>query len=284
MGHDSLENDLSQQDNSALKAAESFEEKVTQLCLQLEAWRKTEREFEKTDPDELPGPDWKVAGQSLTFFVLGSVVVLVQSWLKFVEGWFTLSLYAILLAICGGASLVLELHALHVFEARYWKEFFSFFRSKDNYPFTPLLGRNTRDFLALKSLERFDDSIVQAVQERFGLLESELRERLSLLGGSSPLPAVLGFATTIWSAFKALQVERSAITIAALIGAILVMLLTGYAFRLRFSVLELARCRALLALEIARRKVTFKEMRPGSSKPALPFRTEPHGRPEHGRP
>lgn len=249
MSHDPAENGV-----PCRGGAKAFEDQVTELCLKLESWRKAERKLEDSDPDEIPGPNWRVAGQALTFFALGSAVVLVQSSLKFVQGFFSFALYMLLLAICGGASLVLELRALHIFERRYWKAVVAPFRTKDNYPFTPLLRRTERDFLGLTEIQRYSDAVVKAVEERLGLLDTELRERLGLLGGNSAFPAIVGFATTIWSALKSLQTEKSMVTIAALIGSILVLLLTGYAFRLRFSLFELTRCRTLLALELARRK------------------------------
>jgi hypothetical protein len=266
MGSDPLVNGLACSANASAQVPSTFEVQVTELTLKLESWRKAEQKFEAADPDEMPDPDWRVAGQALAFLVLGSLVVLAQSSFKFVQGFATRGLYMSLLVICGGAALVLVLHAMHMFERRYWRAFFSPFRSKDNYPFTPLIRRNERDFLAIRDLETFGDVVVSTVHERLGLLESELSQRLTLLGGGTAFPAIVGFATTIWSGFKSLQVERSIISIAALIGAILVMLLTGYAFRLRFSVFELTRCRMLLALEISRRRDAIQSAGHGATR------------------
>lgn len=103
----------------------------------LERWRKEANAQIVSDPNEFPDSNWRALGYAVTFFALAEVVVLTQSWLKFVQGIPTAVLYMCLLAICGGAGLVQAFHFMDIFNPQFWRATRSLFKKTDNYPFTP---------------------------------------------------------------------------------------------------------------------------------------------------
>lgn len=230
-----------------------FGAEVLQVCRLLEQWRAEEKRPIRSDPNEFPETNWRVMAQALFFFGAGGLVILTQSWLRFAQGWPTLGLYVVLLATCEGAGLVLFFHALRIFTRQFWRAAFS---PKDNYPFSSLILRTERELSATEDLDRFSDAIVQGVQERLSILEGDLRERLTLLGGNSAVPTVLSLATAVWSTWKSWHEELTVIWIIALAAAVGILWMTAFTLKLRFSLLELTRCRALLSLELARRKAS----------------------------
>jgi hypothetical protein len=237
--------------------AADFGDQVLAVCRLLERWRAEENALIEKDPDEFPPTNWRAVGQLFVFLGLGGLTILIQSWLKFVQGPATSALFITLLAITLGASVVLTLHAPGFFQRQFWRAVWSIFRKKkDNYPFTALHRKTERDLAALPRLASFTDPLLSAVQERLTIVESELRDRLGMLGGNSALPSFVGLSVGVWSAWKSFQGGPNLLSTSFLAGSIGVLWLTGYSFHLRFSVFELSRCRALLALEVGRRKAS----------------------------
>jgi hypothetical protein len=241
-----------------------FTDELGSLCRKLEQWRGQQKAIVIPDPNEFPKFDWRVGRQSVVFYVLGELVVLAQSWFKFAnEDDWTLWLYITLLAICGGAGTVLMVQAQRIFSRQFLRAVRSIFRPTDNYPFTPLMREMDRDLAAAPMLAMYSDALLRAARDRILIEETELRERLTILGGSSPLAFILSVLTGVWAAWQSLQKERSIVTMLLLAAGIGVLCLTFYAVKLRFSLFELTRCRGVLDLELAVRE--GKEISPTES-------------------
>jgi hypothetical protein len=237
----------------------TFEGQLISLCRLLEQWRADCNTESAADPDDFPDPNWRVAGRSLIFFALGQIAIFEQSRLNYVHGIPTLCLYIMLLAVCSGAFLVLLFHALGVFERQFWRALKLIFKKKSNYPFTPLIRSIETDLAAAKMLSSFSDEIVTVVRERLGVNESELRDRLAIMLGQPSLTVLAGLLAGAWAGWKGLH--RGDGTMAILLCALSIILFTlsVFGFRLRVALLELTRCRAMLSLEIARRKMESKD-------------------------
>jgi hypothetical protein len=241
-----------------------FTQDLTALCRELEQWRTRQKKLAVPSADEFPIYDWRVARQGIFFLVLAQITVLVQAWFKFVDDVGTLVLFMSLLAISGGAGIVLLLHAQGFFSRAFWRAAWGIFRPKENYPFTPLIREIERDLEATPLLARYSDALLRGACDRIAIEETELKERLTLFGGSSPIAFVLTLLTSIWAAWQSLQKERSLLGMAILAAGICALSLTFYTIKLRFSLFELTRCRGMLDLELAVR--AGKETGPNSSK------------------
>jgi hypothetical protein len=231
-----------------------FGSQILEVCWVLEAWRKEENQRMAEDPNDLPETDWRVAAQALFFLGAGGLVLFLQSWLNFVQGYATLGLYFILFAICMGTSIVLMLHAAGLFSARFWRALWTTFTTRTNFPFAPLTVRIERNVAAVPRLASFSDHVLRATAEHLSSTEARLRDGLVLLGGNSSLPALVALVAGVWGGWRSFWGQISLLSMATLAGAIVVFWLSAYALNSRFSLFELTRCRELIAFELTRRK------------------------------
>jgi hypothetical protein len=231
----------------------SFGTKVLEVCRVLERWRAQQLADRRPGPSEFPDYNWRLAFQGFVFLGVGGVIILLQSWIKFVQDFFGLGIYMTLLAICEGAGLVLVFAATGMFTKPFWRAVRGIFRKTDNYPFTPLIREIEADNSASLLFAGYSKELISAANQRIQLEEAELRERLNLLGSGTPLPLILTLATGIWAGWKSYRDEKSSVAMIILAASIVALWLVSYSFVLRFQLLELTRCRTLLDFEIARR-------------------------------
>jgi hypothetical protein len=234
---------------------------LVSLCRLLEQWRADCNSESAADPDDFPNPNWRAAGLSLIFFVLGQIVILEQSWLNHAPGSFPPARYFVLLAVCGITCLVFMFHTVGLFERRFWRALSLTFRGKSNCPFTPLIRNIATDLAAAKKLSSFSDEIVVAARERLGVQESELRDRIAILLGQPSLTASAGLLAGAWATWKGFHNGDGTMPILLCGLSITLCLLSMDGFRLRIALVELTRCQAMLSLEIARRKIESKDSR-----------------------
>jgi hypothetical protein len=232
----------------------SFAAKVVEICRILERWRKQQLADRRPAASEFPDYNWRLAFQGFVFLGLGGVIILLQSWIKFVHDFLGLGIYMTLLAICEGAGLVLVFAATGILTGQFWRAVLGIFRKTHNYPFTTLIGEIEADAAASSLVLGYSQELLTAANQRILHEETELRERLTILGSGTPLPLILTLATGIWAGWKSYRDEKSFVTMIILGASIGVLWLISYSFMLRFELLELTRCRAFLDFEIARRQ------------------------------
>jgi hypothetical protein len=232
----------------------TFDDQLVGLCRLLEKWRKASNAEPLPDPHDFPDPEWRPGGYGIAFLALGEVAIVQQSRLNYVQDIPTLLLYICLLAICGGASIVLVLHASGLLKRQFWQAIRRLFRKTDNYPFTQLIRTIERDIVAAGKLTDFPDNVVAVAHERIGAEEIELRDRIAIFVGQPSVVVLGGLLGGAWASWKSYNVGAGVVEILLFLISIGLFTFTVYGFRLRVALLELTRCRGMLSLEIARRK------------------------------
>ena len=234
----------------------SFGETMIALCRELEQWRTECQSDLDASSDSLPPWDWKAASHSLIFgigFLLASYAV------PFVASQpSTVAKLALILSLTvsfAAWAVFLFFGAFGMAKRKFWSALWaSFVIPKDNYPFTSLLRCIEHELGQQERLRPFPESILRAAEQRIHLEETELRERLNATVGTPTLLVLFGIGTgtvTSWNNYH--SHPHSWINGLIFAGSILALLIGAYGLKLRISLIELSRCRALLALEMARR-------------------------------
>jgi hypothetical protein len=232
-----------------------FEKELLELCHVLEQWRAERKAIEESEFKEFLPLNWRAALYSACFFALCRLTVVAAKFFKIPDYNLGASLLALALLFSFlGCALFFAVRAAGLGTAQFWRTIFEEFKNKDNYPFAPLLNGLRADFSAADRLRPFSTNTLIAAQERITLEETELGNRITSIVGSPALLATFGLFGVIWTAWKNLHAEMNPVTWLIFAGTILTFILAAYGAHLRLSLFELTRCRALLGLEIARRK------------------------------
>lgn len=96
--------------------------------------------------------------------------------------------------------------------------------------------------------------MITAAHERIGGEESDLRDRITVLLGQPSVALLVGLLGGAWGSWKSYHNGGGFIETLLCVLSIGLFVFAIYGMRLRVSLLELARCREMLSLEIARRK------------------------------
>jgi hypothetical protein len=232
---------------------ESFGNDVLRLLKCIEVWSDDERKELAAD-DKFPPFGTRAAIWSGVWFGVAQTCSWLMSWSgKANMYWlFWLSVAGFFVGI--GASLFLWLaRAPGMGSTGFWIDMWSTFTTKSNYPFTPLRNCAERDLKSVSRLEGFSVNVLKAGRERIDLEEAELRERLNAIAGSPSFMLPITLLAAGWTAWKNFNEASNIFTILVLITTSLSFGLCLFAATHRALLIRLARSRALLALEIARR-------------------------------
>ncbi len=231
-----------------------FADSLISLCKVLEVWRAEQNAIDRNKPDEFPEPNWKEIGYSIVFYSIGAASLLVRNWVTSAHSATASICYLVSFAICGIAGIALALRGSGIAKRQFIAGIRSLFSKKENYPFTQLVQEITRDATAAQRLLPFTLEQLKHGLDRINVEETELRERITTLVGQPSLVVLAGLLASVWATWKSYHSGSGYFEIALVLVSIGAFAFAAYGFRLRVSLFELIRCRALLAFEIAARE------------------------------
>lgn len=241
-----------QQASPANPSAKSFEDELISLCRVLEQWREEVRnDPTQNEPFVL---NRRAMWHSVILFAsygLAGLLFLLIDRSRYPSAYLIAYLTGIVAMVVGFSVFFVQATALG--SKRFWQETLQDFSKADNYPFEMLRGNLQADFAAIEKLSSCSKHALVTVQERLNLLESQLRERVTSVIGTPHLFFFAGLAAAAFTAWQSFHTQNSTATMVVFACSLLVFPFAIYGARLRLSLVELTRCRSLIALEIARR-------------------------------
>jgi hypothetical protein len=240
------------------------------LCRELENWRTECRLARENDPNDFPPFERKAGFQSLIFFIALLIVSYAFPYVHALKNPIA-SLAAILTLIISlpAAPLLFLFQAVGLAKKQFWRTAFRLMITpRANYPFSTLIYCVEHDVSQEKRLSEYSIPVLTATLDRIGHEESELRERLTIFVGNPTVFVIFGAITGILTAWENYNSHPgSLLTPSLFVVSIGSLLMSFFGFSWRISLTELMRCRALLAMEIARRQ---------AKKPDRPSRRHSH--------
>jgi hypothetical protein len=241
------------------ESSPAFGDELTELCKVLEKWRAHRKALTEADSDDFPAFDRRAGWQSLIFYTLYGCGVLLWGWYistpQAIGRGLVMFLLIIMLISGAAGTLLLLIKAVGLGKAQFWRTLYRVVTMKDKYPFSNLTHGIKTDIESSSVLVPYATSLLVVLYERIGLEEADLRERINVVIGN---PTILVFATlvtAIWTSWQGFRGAEGILSWLPLLLSIMAFALALYGARLRFSLFELAHCRLLLSLEIARRKL-----------------------------
>lgn len=234
---------------------EKFETALPQLFRELEKWR-NECNKQPPPPDDLPVTDRKALREGLVFFGVFIALTYVFPAGHMAPGpaatvWLYVVLSSLILSsVVGFYLLMIRSPGLNT--AQFWRATRTTLQG-DNFPFTVAHDLLHRDLSSTEMLRPYSSALLVAAKDRLSISEDTLRVRLNALVGNPSILVLVGLLSAIgssWQNFHALNNTLGLVLLLASIGALGLALYGG---KLQLSLVELARCRALLSLEISRR-------------------------------
>lgn len=240
----------------------------------VEQWRAECLTADAPGPNDFPEMKWKVMVQAFAFFGLTGTASLEHSFIKETNNALALLIIFVATVISVISGIFLSLDAWGVFSAQFWRATWSLFgrRSKkpDNYPFTHLKQRLEKDFDGAARLKPFPDAVLVIANNRFAADEGELRDRLTMFFGGAPIVMFVGLLATVWTSWQSFQLHFNVLTSAILSTSVLVMFFSVFGVKFRVALFELTRSRAMISLELARRKHSQASLEAIVIRPGLP--------------
>jgi hypothetical protein len=230
-----------------------FTEDLIALCKVLEVWRTDQNAIDRNRPDEFPEPNWKQIGYSIIFYAIGAASLLVRSWVSSTHSTTASMIYSVSFITCELTGCALVLRGSGIAKRQFISGIKSLFSKKENYPFTQLIQEIARDATAAQRLSLFTLEQLKHGLERINVEETELRERITTIVGQPSLVVLAGLLASVWATWKSYHSGSGYLEIALVLISIGAFAFAAYGFRLRVSLFDLIRCRALLAFEIAAR-------------------------------
>lgn len=233
-----------------------FEAQLIALCLELETWRQESKDAADSEPNSLPPFERRAALHSLVFFV--SFLVASYLWQIAQRSQSTAAILCVAVALIissVSAPILFVFQAVGLAKAQFWRALLHIFSDpKTNFPFTPLMRRIEHDLNQQARLRCFSLHVLTTIEQRIVQDESELRERLSTFIGTPTIYVIFGVIAGSVTAWENYHAHPDSVSHSFLFWGSIGLLIIGlYGFRLRISLIEFARCRALLSLEISRR-------------------------------
>ena len=246
--------------NTPSAVDEKFETAMPQLFHELEAWR---RECNMQPPalDDFPVTDRKAVREGLFFFGAFSTLTYVIPAVHMALGWAaTVWLYIVLLslvlsAVAGSYLLLIRSHGIDT--AQFWRAIRTAFRSGDNFPFMVAHELLRRDLSSTERLRPYSSALLVAAKDRLSISEDTLRVRLNALVGNPSILVLVGLLSAIGSSWQNFHASNNTFALVLLLTSVGAFGCALYGSKLQLSLAELARCRALLSLEISRRTAGF---------------------------
>jgi hypothetical protein len=153
------------------------------------------------------------------------------------------------------ASYLLGIRAPGADTAQFWLAVRLAFRGQGNFPFTVAHELLRRDLDATARLRPYSLALLVAARDRLAVSEHTQMDRLNALVGNPSILVLLGLLSAIGSSWQNFHASNNVVALVLLLASVGAFALALYGGKLQLSLVELARCRALLSLEVSRRDV-----------------------------
>lgn len=235
---------------------EKFDTALPQLLRELEEWRRA-CNAEPPPLDDFPATDRKAVKQGLVFFAVSSALMYLipaahMPSSRIARVWLWIALLSLLLSSVACLYLM-GIRAIGADTAQFWRAIRLAFRGGDNFPFTVAHEALRRDLASAERLSPYSSLLLQAANDRLSTTDDTLRVRLNAIIGNPTFLVLIGLFSAIGSSWQNFHRSNTVFAFALLLISFAAFCLALYGSKLQLSLTELARCRALLSLELSRR-------------------------------